>query len=110
MAISFELIETDTTFRPQNKMKTLTLIALVASLALATNAMADTSAYNSKATTGKVLAPSTTAVLAANDFNGVRQSSKVQTSANASAAITKTDRVVTCSKPMAPTVCKAHCG
>jgi len=92
-------------------MKTLTLIALVASLALATNAMADNSAYNSKANTGKVLAPNAVAAaLASNDFDGVRLNSKVQTIAPANVPIITTDKTVACSKPMDSATCKAHCG
>jgi hypothetical protein len=91
-------------------MKTQNLLTLVAFLALATTAMADNSIYNSKANTGKVLAPRTTSVvLTANDFDGSRLSSKVQTIAPAG-PITKTDRAVACSKPMDKAACKAHCG
>jgi hypothetical protein len=92
-------------------MKTLSLVVLIGTLVLATNAMADNTAYNSKANSGKVLAPSSASTaLVASDFNGVRQNSKVQTVAPANVQVIKTDRAVTCSKPMDKTACATHCG
>ena len=66
-------------------MKRITLMSLVATLALVTNAAA-APAYNSKANTDKVPAPDAGfAVLTGNGFDAERVNSKVQTVAPADA-------------------------
>ena len=68
-------------------MKRITLMSLVATLALVTNATA-APAYSSKANTGKVLAPEAgLAVLTGNGFDAERVNSKVQTIAPAPADV-----------------------
>ena len=92
-------------------MKIITLVTLVASLALATSAMADNTVYNSKANTGKILAPRTTAVvLTASSFDGVRLNPKVQTVEPAGVPVIQIDKTVACSKPMDSATCARHCG
>lgn len=71
-------------------MKTLTLLALLASFALATNATAATPAFNSKANMDVVLAPNAApTVLTARGFDATRLDTKMETVARADFQVAK---------------------